>query len=680
MESRTLKMKSILNIFLILILLNSNFIVAQNSQEDDIAYQLYLTQIAAAEAFLHLNQISTANQYLNSCNEKYRNIEWQFIKAALDQSEKSLSKKGGHYYTDIKLNPDGKLLATTSSDSIVTIFSYPGMKVLQELKGHTSSVSTLAFSNDGKKLATGGRDHSVMIWNVQTGQLIAKNDNSFSQGIYQVRFSPNDSLVGVVSWERDASREPGIFGFAKLLDSGTGKELHHIELDNHPAAGIVFTPDGNNLILSTWGEVVYSYNLKTFDLNWKFDLSDPQEYNAFHSIDIHPDGKMVAVGSTDHRVYLLNTQNGEIIHKIESWLGHTKTVKAVKFSSDGNFLTTTGEDQTILIWNTANWSKTNALIGHINTVNNLAWNPEGNAILSVSLDGTLKTWDLQKTFETNYEICNFGPWQTPFTVDGKYFGAPSSDKKMTVYEASTGKELVNLGEQSGLCGEISKDSKTLVTASFDGIVRIWDLTGGNEIQSFKGHISRIDGVALKNNSGHIVSVGDTTLRVWKAGSEREIKIVPFNESPFRVAVTPDDSKVIVAFSGGLVKVLETTNWNELASFSCKNSIQEITVSADGKTVAIFSGKDIELWSTESFTKKAILTGHEKPGYGIGFSPDGKYFISGSYDQTFKLWNLETNTCTLTFHGYEDIIYSCKILPGNKIFLSSSQGKIWYYRF
>ncbi len=653
---------------------------AQNTAKQDVNYNLYLTQIAAAEAFLHLNQISTANQYLNACNEKFRNIEWQFLKAALDQSDKSLSKTNDNYFTDLKISPGGNTLAAASSDSLVTIFSYPGMKVLYELKGHTSSVSTLAFSNDGKKLASGCRDHSVLIWDLENGKLISKNSSSFKQGIYQVRFSQNDSLVGVVSWERIADREPGIFGFVKILDSHTGKELKRIELDNHPAAGIVFTPDSKNMILSTWGEIVYSYNLKTFDLNWKFDLSDPQEYNAFHSIDIHPDGKIVAVGSTDHRVYLLNTLNGEIIHKIEPWQGHTKTVKAVKFSADGKFLATGGEDQTILIWKTNNWSKSNSLVGHINTVNGLAWNSEGNAILSASLDGTLKIWNLQQPFETNYEICNFGPWQTPFTPDGKYFAAPSSDKKMVVYEAANGKTLLTLGEQSGLCGEISKDAKTLVTASFDGVVRIWDLPGGREIQTLKGHTARVDGISYLNNSRQTVSVGDTTLRVWQTSTENEVKIIPFNESPFRVTVTPEESKVVVAFYNGMVKVLETKSWTELTTFSCKTGIQEIIISPDGKTVAVFSGKDIELWNLETFTRTTVLSGHEKPGYGIGFSPDGKYLISGSYDQTFKLWNLETNTCTLTFHGYEDIIYSCKILPGNKIFLSSSQGKIWYYRF
>jgi WD40 repeat protein len=313
-------------------------------------------------------------------------------------------------------------------------------------------------------------------------------------------------------------------------------------------------------------------------------------------------------------------------------------------------------------------------------VNELDWNKKGNIIISVSLDGTLKTWNLEQPFEISYEICNYGPWQTPFTPENKYFAAPASDKKLVIYEAANGKPFVNLGEQSGLCADFSNDGKLLTTASFDGIVRVFDVVSGKETKTFQGHSSRVDGVAFLSSARKIVSVGDTTLRVWSLDKNNEEKILSLNESVFRVDVTPDEKKVIVAFNSGLVKIIETINWTETGSFNCKTGIQEITVSPDGKTLAAFSGKNIELWNLGNSTIQSILKGHEKPGYGIGFSPDGNYLVSGSYDQTFKLWNLQTNVCTLTFHGFEDTIYSCKILSENEIFLSSSQGKIWFYRF
>ena len=670
-------MKNIIAVFCFLAGLFYGEAFAQIPANDE-SYKLYLTQIVAAEAFLQLNKISTANHYLNSTDEKYRGMEWRFLKSALDRSKKTITANEGDYFTCLKLSPDGKILAAANSDSSIILYEYPGMRMLKELKGHKSSVSTLAFSSDGTKLASGGRDHCLIVWDASTGNEILRNDKSFTQGIYQIRFTPNNTMLGVVSWERIADREPYIFGFAKFLDANTLEEQKRIELDNHPASGIVFTPDGKSVILASWGEIAYSYSLPDYELVWKYDLSDYSEYNAFHSIDIHPDGSTIALGSTDHRVHLINTADGRVLHRIEPWQGHTKTIKAISYSADGKSLATAGEDQTILVWNTSDYSRQYTLIGHVNTVSGLGWASSGNTIHSASMDGSIKEWDLSNPFEISYEICDFGPWQTAFTHDKKYFIAPCSDKKLNIYEASTGRMINSIGNQSGLCADISKAGEYAVTSSFDGIVRLWDMKTGKEAGMFKGHTARVDGICYMNKNGMILSAGDTTLRVWD--KNREDKVIALGTGAFRIVLTPDENMACIGFNDGTVKLLETNAFTVINSFKCNSGIQEIAISPDGSTLAVFSGKNIELWDVKSASRTSILKGHERSGYGIGFSHDGKYLISGSNDQTFKLWNLENSTCTLTYHGYDETIYNCKILSHNEIFISTSQGRIIYYKF
>ncbi len=301
-------------------------------------------------------------------------------------------------------------------------------------------------------------------------------------------------------------------------------------------------------------------------------------------------------------------------------------------------------------------------------------------MLSSSLDGSIKMWDLAAPFETSYKICDFGPWQTPVSSDKKLFAAPCSEKKLVIYSASDGQVVKELGAQSGLCGVLSRDSKFLVTASFDGVVRLWDLAGSKQMQAFSGHRSRVDGVAYKNSTKEILSVGDSTLRIWKIADSVASKIIRFNSAPFRVVIDPSENRAYVGFNNGTVSVIDTRLWEEVGKFSCNNGIQEVSLSADGSMSAAFCGSKIEVWDTRSATRRLILSGHEKSGYGLCFSDDGKYLISGSYDQTFKLWDLSTGACTLTYHGFENEIYNCKFLSEREIFLSSSQGKVWGYKF
>ncbi|MCU0369992.1 MAG: WD40 repeat domain-containing protein [Bacteroidales bacterium] len=667
------------SIFLLALIFPASFLNSQDSV-NSVSYQLYLTQIAAAEAFFQLNKISTAREYLDACDPGYRDLEWQFLDACLDQSDTSISFAGSPTLSDIKMSPDGDMIAVCGSDSLVTLLSYPGLEPVLQLRGHRGQVSTVCFNGDGTGLFSGGRDHAVILWRTASGQMVWKNDSTFSKGIYQVRFDRNVNMLGVATWESDPSRDPQVVGFTGILDARTGHSVKKIENDAHPSAGIVFTERGKNIIVSTWGEAAYCYDALSGQELWRYDLSDPEEYNAFHSIALSPDSHTLLLGSADHRIHVLNTSDGRLVHRIEPYQGHTKTIKALAFSPDGSRFASAGEDQTILVWNAETFQKISALSGHTKTVTALCWAEDGQSMLSVSLDGTLKAWDLQHGFTWSYEICDYGPWQTPLSPDKQYFAAPCSDEKLFIYEASTGKPLTFFGTQKSLCADISNDGKQLVTAGFDGIVRLWDIASGTELMIYNSHSARVDGVVHLSSADLIASAGDTTLMIWHAPSGKAIHRIPVTDRPFRVVKTPGEEKIFTGCGNGTIKGYRASDWTETDHFVAERGLQEMAVSPDGKLMAVFSGKNIEIFDLATRERRFFLDGHEQSGYGLDFSPDSRYLVSGSYDQTFKLWNLGTGQCTLTFHGFEETIYSTKFLGGNEIFLGTSQGMMHYYHF
>ncbi|MBI5648463.1 MAG: WD40 repeat domain-containing protein [Ignavibacteriae bacterium] len=652
---------------------------AYAQRAEDVSERLYDTQIAAAEALIQLDKISEAAAYLHATEPARRGIEWRFLRARLDQSDTSVTLPSGVTATDLALHPSGTRLAAAASDSTVLVLSFPDLRVLQTLRGHRGSVSTVAYSGDGHLLASGGRDHAVLVWDAASGALLARNDTSFSQGIYSVEFHPDSKRLGVVSWERLAARPPHIFGFAKLIDARSGAELLRVELDNHPASGIVFTPDGSRMVLATWGENTTCHDVATGRELWRYDLSDPAEYNACHALDIHPDGSRIALGSTDRRVTILDVRTGAVLHRIESWAGHTKTVKCVRFSPDGRRLATTGEDERVLVFDTDGYTRAHALTGHTASATGLAWSRGGDSLLSTSVGGHILLWDLARPFERHREICNFGPWQTPFTEDGRVFLAPCSDTSLVLYDAASGREVKRLGARSGLCGDISSDGRLAVTASFDGVVRLWDLTAGRELRAYAGHKGRVDGVSFVNGDRFLASVGDTTLRIWPVDSDAAPTVRSLSGRPFRVLASPDGSLLYIGFSDGLIQVLEAASLRELRTLRCARALQELAVSADGAHLAVFSGSLVELWDPHAGERRHTLRGHARPGYAVGFSPDGVHLVTGSYDQTVRFWDVRSGRCVLTYHGVPHDVYTAKLLPSGALFLSSGDGHTRYFR-
>lgn len=126
-------------------------------------------------------------------------------------------------------------------------------------------------------------------------------------------------------------------------------------------------------------------------------------------------------------------------------------------------------------------------------------------------------------------------------------------------------------KKSALCADLSADGKSLVTASFDGTVHLWDISTGTEKQIFTGHTDRVDGVAYMNSSGTILSVGHTTLRVWDPVVGEPVKVVPFSTRPFRIVLSPDESTAIIGFHDGTLMCLSTVDWRETARFAAENA-------------------------------------------------------------------------------------------------------------
>ena len=283
------------------------------------------------------------------------------------------------------------------------------------LTGHTSTVQSVAWSPDGKTLATGSRDKTVRLWDPATGKTLRTLTGS-------------DDWVLSVAWSPD------------------GKTL------------ATATADGTALV---W-DVATGTTLRTFTCP-----------SAVWSVAWAPDGKTLATAILDQTARIWDVATGETVR---TFTGHTGDVDSVAWSPDGKTLATASEDKTIRIWDVATGKTVRTLTGHTGEVDSVAWAPDGKTLATASYDTTVRVWDAGtgKTLRTFT-----GPsaiWSVAWAPDGKTLATASVDKTIRIWDVATSTTLRTLTGHTDIVESVAwaPDGKTLATASDDNTARIWD--------------------------------------------------------------------------------------------------------------------------------------------------------------------------------------------------------------
>lgn len=291
----------------------------------------------------------------------------------------------------VAVSPDGRIGATASgplnlpasgqADTSIRLWDLQTGEELYVFEGHTNTVSSVAFSPDGKTLASAAWDNVVRLWDVETrkeiGQFTGHTDRVLS-----VAFAPDGKTA--VSASRDKT--------IRLWDVENTEEIHVFEGHEGDVTSVVFSRDGKMIASGSVDDTVRLW-----------DAESGQEIRTLtgHTGDVNavafsPDGQLLLSGSSDVSARLWDVASGDAVRQ---FVGHSRAVYGVAFSPDGQRALTGSADLSVRLWDVASGDEIRRFDGHTNWVLSVAFAPEGSFILTGAEDNTARLWHMARTTE-----------------------------------------------------------------------------------------------------------------------------------------------------------------------------------------------------------------------------------------------------------------------------------------
>ncbi|KAF7979625.1 hypothetical protein HWV62_41573 [Athelia sp. TMB] len=583
----------------------------------------------------------------------------------------------------VAFSPDGRRMASGSDDKSVRVWdTETGTLIVKPFEGHTDWVRSIAFSPDGQRIASGSDDRSVRVWGTETGALIAEPFQGHSGYVMSVAFSPNGRCIASGSDD----------GSIRVWEAETGTLIAKpIEGHTGGVNSVAFSPDGRRIASGSNDQSVRVWDAETGALiAGLFEGHTSSVLSVAFSLD----GQRVASGSADQSIRLWDAHDGTPLAK--PFNGHTGSVNSLVFSPDGQRIASGSGDQSIRLWDAQDGTPlAEPFKGHTEYVNSVAFSPDGQRIASCSTDLSIRVWNAKTgtlTAEPFKGHANFQIISVAVSSDGQRIASSSTDQYVRAWNTETGALFARTSDgHTDIISSVafSLDGRRIASGSYDRSVRVWDTETCTLIAGpFKGHIGIVNSIAFSPDGRCIASgSSDNSVRVWDAemGTLITEPIKRHTDSVMSVAFSPDGQRIASGSNDGSVRVWGTETGARVAGpfEGHARLVISVVFSPDGRRIA--SGSDdgsVQVWDAETGTLIAkSLEGHAGAVNSIAFSPDGQRIVSGSDDQSIRIWSAETGALVAgPFEEHTDVVTSVTISLDGRRLVTSAGFTIRVYDF
>ena len=587
----------------------------------------------------------------------------------------------------MRFSPDGTRLIV-GTDVGVWLYDVPDGKETALLTRENGQVNALAYSPDGKILASGGFANPIIqLWEIGTGRKVSRITlEGYRGAVSSLTFSKDGKTL--ISLDK--------YGRVAHWDINTGEKLSNFS-DHIPAHFVGTLSEKDNL---------YAIGDSNGKIRISDAVTDKQRANLLgHGgllkrnekeisvLAFSSDEKILASGGYDRTVRLWSTENRTNLAILR---GHESTVTSIAFSGDGKKLASGDARKIIKLWDIETRKEHATLKGHSNEICALAFSPDGNTLASGSYDGTIRFWNPH----TGKAISNFTSGHIDAIKTVTFFEnattllSVSNNGSVEVWEENTLREKLTFmdDEDTGIrAAALLSDGIHVAVIYSNHLIggnnlKVWNLTTAKELQGPWSNVQdTVNAVTFSPNSKILVaSYRQKGMFLWHINAEMEIfhfDIKHFWESKFTYS---SDGNILAKYG----ESAETYIWNaktmeEITQINIKN-IRSLAFSPESKILATRVNEEIILWDITSsgIKQRGRFINSKYKGKGdmrpspddLMFSPDGNILLSitsEGWDHYIQLWGVNTGWNLGKISGHSKQITTFDFSSDGEILASGS---------
>lgn len=530
----------------------------------------------------------------------------------------------------------------------------PGGPLVRTLVGSGGWLRDVAISRDGETTITASESGALDVWDIKTGFVV--RTISVKQQVTGLALSPDGNVVlGIL-------REHRIFHFSLL--EATKSDAEHV--------------------------------VKVWDVKSASELRVLKGHTAeITAVALTPNGRRAVTASKDGTLIVWDLATGE---RVRTLAGHEGGVIAVVVTPDGRFAVSAGDerDPTLRVWDLDSGEQVNRFSGHVGAVTAVAVSQDGRLAVSASEDKTVKVWDLvSRALLRTIEGHTDPIWDVAITPDGLHLisGAGdlvySEDNTVKVWDVSNGRLVRTLSGHGHRVSAVAvmPDSRTALSVSLDGTMKIWDLTSGLETPATRHEDDVNDLAVTPDGSVAVSAANDKTLKVWSASDGALLRTLTGHTSSVEKLALAPNSQQAVSAAGNYasagpkeLKVWDLGSGQAIHTLSVPDYIRALVVTPDGR-LAIFAGNsgDVDVYDLSTGTQTRTLTGHSDWVFTLAVTPDSRFVLSGGNDNSVRVWDLASGEAIKTLLGRCGYVTDIAVTADSRFAISAlgdATLKVW----